>query len=180
MNYSETYFELDSEEATHSYPLSPIVTLSVMCTLKGMCQHTLFDLGGVEILKYKRSKQCRRCRRYSTDFKALNAMYVEDGVCGYYATLHTEYCYSSHSCRRCRRCQILLYSVYRAPCPSRGKGYSIYLSLPPCGLAVHHHAVRGGSFVLKCSWICQTTRVIAGKTHSISPILKTKGRSATR
>ena len=99
MNYSETYFELDSEEATHSYPLSPIVTLSVVCTLKGMCQHTLFDLGGVEILKYKRSKQCQRCRRYSTDFKALNAMYVkdvEDGVCGFYATLHTEYCYSSH------------------------------------------------------------------------------------
>ena len=32
---------------------------------------------------------------------ALNAMYVEDvadGVCGFYATLHTEYCYSSHSC----------------------------------------------------------------------------------
>ena len=90
MNYSETYFELDSEEATHSYPLSPIVTLSVVCTLKGMCQHTLFDLGGVEILKYKRSKQCRRCQRYSTDFKALNAMYVEDikdGVCGIQSTV---------------------------------------------------------------------------------------------
>ena len=138
MNYSETYFELDSEEATHSYPLSPIVTLSVVCTLKGMCQHTLFDLGGVEILKYKRSKQCRRCRRYSTDFKALNAMYVEDiedGVCSFYATLHTEYCYSSHSCQRRRRCQILLYSVYRAPCPSREEGYSIYLSLLPCGFS---------------------------------------------
>ena len=101
---------------------STIVTLSVVCTLKGLCQHTLFDLGGVEILKYKRSKQCRRCQRYSTDFKALNAMYVEDikdGVCGFYATLHTEYCYSSHSCQRHRRCQILLYSVYRAPRPAR-------------------------------------------------------------
>ena len=25
---------------------------------------------------------------------------VEDGVCGFYLTLHTEYCYSSHSCGR--------------------------------------------------------------------------------
>ena len=58
-----------------------------------MCQHTLFDIGGVEILKYKRSKQCQRCRRYSTDFKALNAMYVEDvedGVCGF-----TQHCIQS-------------------------------------------------------------------------------------
>ena len=93
-----------------------------MCTLKGACQHTLFDLGGVEIHEYKRSKQCQRCQRYSTDFKALNAMHVgdvEDGVCSFYATLHTEYCYSSHSCRRCQRCQILLYSVYRASRPSK-------------------------------------------------------------
>ena len=74
MNYSETYFELDSEEATHSHPLSPIVTLSVVCMLKDMCQYTLFDVGGVEIHEYKRLKQCQRCQRYSTDFKALNAM----------------------------------------------------------------------------------------------------------
>ena len=40
---------------------------------------------------------------------------VESGVCGFYTTLHTEYCYS---CQRCR-----MYSVYRAPCPSRGEGY---------------------------------------------------------
>ena len=30
------------------------------------------------------------------------------------------------------------------------------------------------------SWTCQTTRVIAGQTHSQSPILKTNGCSATR
>ena len=71
MNYSETYFKLDSEEATHSHQLSPIVTLSVVCILKGTCQHTFFDLGSVEIHEYKRSKQCRRCQRYSTDFKAM-------------------------------------------------------------------------------------------------------------
>ena len=48
-NKNETYFKLDSEEATHSHPLSPIVTLSVLCTLKGACQYILFDVGGVEI-----------------------------------------------------------------------------------------------------------------------------------
>ena len=55
-----------------------IVTLSVVCTLKGTCQHILFALGGVEIHEYNRSKQCRRCQNHSTDFKALNAMYVYD------------------------------------------------------------------------------------------------------
>ena len=80
------------------------------------CQYILFDVGGVEIHKYKRSKQCRRCRRYSTYFKALNAMYVEDvedGVCGFYATLHTE---------------------YTGPLASPG-GKAIYLSLLPCGFS---------------------------------------------
>ena len=41
----------------------------------------------------------------------------------------------------------------------------------PVGLAVHHHAVQGGSFVLKHSGTSQTKRVIAGKMHSQSPIL---------
>ena len=55
--------------------------------------------------------------------------------------------------------------------PPRQEGRLI-VAIHPAGLAVHHHAVRGGSFVLKCSGTCQTTRVIAGKTHSQSPILK--------
>ena len=50
----------------------------------------------------------------------------------------------------------------------------------PVGSAVHHHAVRGGSFVLKCSGTCQTTRVIAGKMYSQSLILKCYGYSATQ
>ena len=49
------------------------------------------------------------------------------------------------------------------------------------GLAVHHQSVWGDSFVLKCSGTCQTTRVIAGKMHSQSPILKCYGgHSATQ
>ena len=50
---------------------------------------------------------------------------VKSGVCGFYATLHTELL------------NLLLmskgYSVYRAPLPSRGK--AIYLSLPSCGFS---------------------------------------------
>ena len=99
-----------------------------------MCQHTLFDLKGAEIHKYERSKQCRRCRRYSTDFKALNAMYVKDikdGVSSFYTTLHTKYCYSSHSCWRCQRYYCTLYTGPLTP-PGRK---AIYLSLPPCGFS---------------------------------------------
>ena len=45
------------------------------------------------IVYIQRSKQCPRRQRYATDFNALNAMFVkdvEDGVCSFYATLHTE------------------------------------------------------------------------------------------
>ena len=47
------------------------------------------------------------------------------------------------------------------------------------GLAVHHWSVRGGSFVYS-PWTYQLHRVIAGKTHSQSPILGTKGCFATQ
>ena len=70
---------------------------------------------------------------------ALNSVYVkdaEDGVCGFYATLHTEYCYSSHSYRRCQRCHILLYSVYSG------------LSLLPGGKAICYSTVFKKSSIL--------------------------------
>ena len=107
---------------------------------------------------------------HCTDFNALNAMYVEDvgdGVCGFYATLYTEYRFHVEDVKD------TLYSVYSGPSP-RQEG-RLVVAIRPVGLAVHHHAVRGGSFVLKCSGTCQTTRVIAGKTHSQSPILKCYG-----
>ena len=80
MNYSETYFELDSEEATHSHPLSPIVTLSVVCTLKGMSRKS--------IQKIKAMLLCIEYGILFTKIKAynaLNAMFVntvDTGVCG--------------------------------------------------------------------------------------------------
>ena len=53
----------------------------------------------------------------------------------------TQHCMqSTDSCRRCRR-----YSVYSGPSP-RQEG-RLVVAVHPVGLAVHHHAVRGGSFV---------------------------------
>ena len=111
---------------------------------------------------YKRSKEC-------------NVEGVED-------TRYRFQCIKCYVCRRRRRwCLRLLhntvcrvYSVYSGPSP-RQEG-RLVVAVRPVGLAVHHQAVRGGSFVLKCSGTCQTTRVIAGKMHSQSPILTvTKG-----
>ena len=62
-----------------------------------------------------------------TDFNALNAMYVKDvknSVCGFYTTLHTEYCYSSHS---------ILCNLYTGPlAPARREGYSIWAYKGDC------------------------------------------------
>ena len=70
-----------------------------------------------------------------------------------------------------------LYSVLciQWPLTPPGGKASCSRTIRPVGLAVHHHAVRGGSFVLKNSGTCQTTRVIAGRTHSQSQILKCYG-----
>ena len=53
---------------------------------------------------------------------------VESGVCSFYTTLHTELLNLLLMSKGSK-----VYSVYRAPRPSRGK--SIYLSLPPCGFS---------------------------------------------
>ena len=53
---------------------------------------------------------------------------VKSGVCGFYATLHTE---SLNLLLMSKGSKV--YSVYRAPRLSRGK--AIYLSLPPCGFS---------------------------------------------
>ena len=112
---------------------------------------------------------------HCTDFNVLNAIYVidfGDGVCGFYSTLYAEYRFYVGDVKD------TLYTVALAP--PGGKAHCSH-TVCPVGLAVHHHAVRGGSFVLKCSGTCQTTRVIAGMTHSQYPILKCYGgRSATQ
>ena len=49
---------------------------------------------------------------------------IEDGVCSFYATLHTEYRYSFTHVKGVEGVKYyVLYSVYRASCPSKGVGY---------------------------------------------------------
>ena len=109
--------------------------------------------------------------RYINTRDQSNVEDVKDGVCGFYATLYTEYSYSSHSCQRCRRCQILLYSVYSSLSPLQGK--AIYLSLPPCGFSGSPPVSPRRALLTFLD--LTTTRVIAGKMLSQSPILKSKG-----
>ena len=107
-------------------------------------------------------------------------------------TLYRFQCIKCYVCRRRRRWCLRLFTQHcmqstdimsemsKILCiqwplaPPGGKAHCCR-TVCPVGLAVHHHAVRGGSFVFKCSGTCQTTRVIAGKTHSQSPILKCYG-----
>ena len=51
---------------------------------------------------------------HCTDFNALNAMYVGDSVCGFYATLYAEYRYDAGDV------EDTLYTV--APRPARREG----------------------------------------------------------
>ena len=59
---------------------------------------------------------------------------VESGVCGFYATLHTEYCNVTQFVTHVKRVESVKYSVYRASCPSKGEGY-LFVSLPSCGFS---------------------------------------------
>ena len=93
------------------------------------------------VLLIKDQRACWRCQRCETLYCKIIVLYVrgvKSGVCGFYTTLHTEYCCS---CWRCQR----LYSVYSglSPLPG-GKAISAFRL---GGLAVHHWSVRGGSFV---------------------------------
>ena len=62
---------------------------------------------------------------------------VESSVCGFYATLHTEYCTVTQIFTHVERVEsvkyYVLYSVYRAPHSSRREGY--LKSLLPCGFS---------------------------------------------
>ena len=88
------------------------------------------------VLLIKDQRACQRCRRCETLYCKIKRLCmsggIESGVCGFYTTLHTDYCYS---CQRYQR----FYSVYSGllPLPG-GKAISAF-----ClgGLAVHHWSV---------------------------------------
>ena len=73
------------------------------------------------VLLIKDQRACQKCQGCETLYcntnkgsKTMCVGGVESGVCGFYTTLHTEYCYS------CQRCQRLLYSVYSGLSPLPG------------------------------------------------------------
>ena len=81
----------------------PIATLSVVCTLKGACQYTLFDVRGVEIHAYKRSKQCNV--NVKAMLKVLKIYYIVKGF----------QCIKFYVCQRHQRwcLQLLHNTAYR-------------------------------------------------------------------
>ena len=83
--------------------------------------------------------------------------------------LRNTVCRVQISCRRCRRSVLCIQWPLAPPggkaCCSR--------TVRPVGLAVHHHAVREGSFVLKYSGTCQTTFLNAMGALS-NPVILTK------
>ena len=123
---------------------------------------------------YKRSKECNVKDVGDTLYRFQCIICYVCQRCPRWClrSLRNTVCRVQISCRRRQR-----YSVLCIQWPLAPPGGKAHCSCTIClvGLAVHHHAVRGGSFVFKCSGTCQTSRVIAGKTYSQSPILKCYG-----
>ena len=89
LNYSETYFELDSEEATHCHHYHLICVVYIKghvetVNTKDQSNAIVYGMLFVDTVNMKIKARI-----------ALNAMFVETvntGVCGSYTTLYTEYC----------------------------------------------------------------------------------------
>ena len=87
MNYSETYFELDSEEATHCHHCHLICCVYIkghVETVKTKDQRNAIVYGMFVDTVDTKIKACN----------ALNVMFVktgDTGVCGSYTTPYTEY-----------------------------------------------------------------------------------------
>ena len=116
-----------------------IVTLSLVCTLKGMCQYNTNDQSMYV------SKGSKETLTALTVLIVTHVTQVERVESGFYATLHTEYCNVTQFVTHVKRVKSVKYSVYRASRPCQeGRLFE-----PSClgGLAVHHQSVRGGSFV---------------------------------
>ena len=137
MNYSETYFELDSEEATH-------------------CHHC--HLISCVYIKGHVSIHCTKDQS--------NACMCENDVKGVKRSLNSFNCYSCYSSRKSHKwcLQLLCNTAYRVtqfvthvervesvlciqgPSPLQ-RGRLFIWVFHPVGLAVHHQSVWGGSFV---------------------------------
>ena len=131
MNKNETYFELDSKEATHfdhchlicyvyikEHISICVNTHCLMLEVLRYIAYTALNAFNCVHTKIKAMLKVSKIHyRPHTDFNALNAMYVKDfkdGVCGFYATLHTELL-NLLLMSKVSKMSNTMYSVYRGP-----------------------------------------------------------------
>ena len=108
-----------------------IVTLSVVCTLKGVCQHTLFDLG---VLRYMNTRDQSNVKGIK-DILQISRLYM---LC---MSEMSEMVFAAFT-------QMYTDTQCTAYMPLTPLGGRVLLRGPrSVGLAVHNHAVQGGSFV---------------------------------
>ena len=111
-----------------------IVTLSVVCTLKGTYQCNTNDQS---VYVSKGLKEALTALTVLIVTRVTQVKRVKSGVCSFYTTLHTEYWYSiCYSCQKGWKCQILCIQGL-SPLPGGKAIWAFCLG----GLAVHHQSV---------------------------------------
>ena len=158
MNYSEPYFELDSEEATHCHLICCVY-------IKGHVETVDTKDQSNAIVYWVWYVVCRHCRYKDQSKQAMHLMLCLSTLSTLVFVALTQHLM-----------QVWKLCIKWPLTPARREGYCV--SLPSWGFSCSPVSPRRQ--LCKLSWTCQTTRVIAGKTHSQSPILKTKGHSATQ
>ena len=119
-----------------------IVTLSLVCTLKGICQYIVQRIKAMHVCVKMMSKGSKEALTVLIVTHVTQVERVESGVCGFYTTLHTELTKFVTHVERGRKCT--LYTVASCPCQ---EGRLLCEPSVLAVLAVHHWSVQGGSFV---------------------------------
>ena len=133
MNYSETYFELESEEATHCHLICCVYIKVHVKTVNTKDQSNAIKYWVWYLV-------CRHCqyKDQSKQCNAFNAMFVDtvnNGVCGSYTTPYAEYY------------EVWKFCIKWPLAPAKREGYLfVWKAFRLGGLAVHQ-SVQGGSFV---------------------------------
>ena len=108
-----------------------IVTLSLVCTLKG---YSIQRIKAMHVCVKMMSKGLKEALTVLIVTHVTQVKRVESGVCGFYTTLHKSSV--THFVTHVKRVEsvkyYVLYSVYRACCPARREDY---LSLPSWGFS---------------------------------------------
>ena len=89
-----------------------IVTLSLGCTLKGTCQYTVQRIKAMHVCVKMMSKGSKEALTVLIVTHVTQVKRVQSGVCGFYATLHTELLNLLLMLKGSK-----VYSVYSGLCP---------------------------------------------------------------